>query len=274
MQVKNIMSNNLIMIDKNQNICDALTMMKKNKVSRLPVVSTNKEEHKKELVGIATEKDIAIKLGSSKYGNMAPSHFHMSTLMAKDVIAVEEDANVSDVAKILLENNIGGVPIFANGVLKGLVSKSDFIDMCKGRAYENYHVKDLMTTELVYVSPEDRLVHARRVILDSHIGRLLVSDDNKLLGILTSKDVAMAFVNFRKTVSDKHMKTQIKNLTVADAMTSNVKKISVDDSIATVATKMLETGFNGYPVIDNEDNIVGIITKSDLLALIVKLEEE
>ncbi|MDR3063854.1 MAG: CBS domain-containing protein [Methanobrevibacter sp.] len=271
MQVKNIMSEGIISIDKDQNICDGLKLMEKKKVSRLPVINTNQNKEK-ELVGIATEKDIAIKLGSSKYGNMAPSHFHMSTLMVKDVITVDEDMSVPEVAEILVKNNIGGVPVYSDGNIKGLVSKSDFIDTCRGRAYERVLVKDIMTTDLIFVSPEDRLIHARRLIIDSGVGRLLVSEDNALVGILTSKDIANAYVNFRKKVSEKHMKTQVKNIFVGDIMTRNVSKVSTEDNITTVADEMLKTGFDGFPVVDLDDNVVGIITKSDLLNLIIKLE--
>ena len=75
MKIKNIMSENVVSIDKNLNICDCLRMMYKDNLSRIPVTST--ADNKKVLVGIISEKDIADKLGSAKYGNMAPSHFHV-----------------------------------------------------------------------------------------------------------------------------------------------------------------------------------------------------
>ena len=62
------MSENVVSIDKNLNICDCLRMMYKDNLSRIPVTSTN--ENKKELVGIISEKDIANKLGSVKYGDL------------------------------------------------------------------------------------------------------------------------------------------------------------------------------------------------------------
>ena len=76
MIIKNLMSTDPVCIDKDQNVCDALRLMGKRDVSRLIVINTN-SDHEKEMVGIVTEKDIAMKLGSSRYGNMAPSHFHV-----------------------------------------------------------------------------------------------------------------------------------------------------------------------------------------------------
>jgi CBS domain-containing protein len=271
MQIKNLMSENLVTIDKDQNICDAIRLMKKHKISRIPVINTN-EDHEKELVGIIAEKDIATKLGSSKYGHLAPSHFHVSTVMIKDVITADETMDVAKTAKLILEKDIGAVPVISNEDLVGIITKADFIDICKGKAYEKILAEEIMSTELVSVSAQDRLVHARRVIMDSNIGRLLINENNELAGILTSKDIARALTSFRKHIPEKHQQAQIKNILVEEAMSLNVKTLLTDSTIADVANNMLETGYNGYPIVNEDDQVVGIVTQSDLLRLIVKLE--
>ena len=272
MKIKNIMSENVVSIDKNLNICDCLRMMYKDNLSRIPVTSTN--ENKKVLVGIISEKDIADKLGSAKYGNMAPSHFHVSTVMVKDLITVDEDDELTDVAKILIEKNIGAIPVLSDGEMVGIVTKSDFIYLCKAKAYEKISVKDIMTTDIVSISADDRLIHARKVIMDSKIGRLLLTEDNELAGIITSKDIAKAFVSFRKHTPDKYQASQIKELIAGDFMSTNVDTISQDATIPQLADAMIETGYNGYPVVDYDDQIIGIVTQSDLLKLIYEIETQ
>lgn len=271
MQIKNLMSEDIVTIDKDQNICDALRMMKKHKISRIPVINTN-ENHEKELVGIISEKDIATKLGSSKYGHMAPSHFHVSTVMVKDVITANETEDVDKTAKMILEKNIGAVPVISNGDLVGIITKSDFIDICKGKAYEKILAEEIMSSEIISVSAQDRLIHARRVILDSKIGRLLINENDELGGILTSKDIARALISFRKHVPENHQQAQIKNVFVEEVMSKNVKTLSTNSTVSDVANSMLETGYNGYPIVNENDNVVGIVTQSDLLGLIVDLE--
>ena len=279
MKIKNIMSENVVSIDKNLNICDCLRMMYdclrmmyKDNLSRIPVTSTN--ENKKVLVGIISEKDIANKLGSAKYGNMAPSHFHVSTVMVKDLITVDEDDDLTDVAKILIDKNIGAIPVLSDGEMVGIVTKSDFIYLCKAKAYEKISVKDIMTTDIISISADDRLVHARKVIMDSGVGRLLLTEDNELAGIITSKDIAKAFVSFRKHTPDKYQASQIKELVAGDYMSTNVETISQDATVPELADAMLETGYNGYPVVDDDDQIIGIVTQSDLLKLIYELETQ
>jgi len=273
MQIKNIMSEEIVTIDKDQIVFDGLKLMKKNRISRLPVINTN-GKHEKELVGIVSEKDIATKLGSSKYGDLPPSHFHISTVMKKDFITVNKDMDIVEVANLLLENHIGGLPIMDNEEMVGIVSKSDFISTCKGRAYEKILVEDIMSTNLVSVSSHDRLVHARRVMLDSKIGRLLISENNELAGILSSKDIIRAMISFKKEVPQNHQKAQIKECLVEQYMTHSIKKIKTTSTIAELAKDMLKTGYNGYPVVNEEDQVVGIITQSDLLKLIITLENE
>ena len=273
MQIKNIMSEDLVTIDKDQNIHDGLRLMKKHKISRLPVINTN-EKNEKELVGVVSEKDIAVKLGSAKYGDLPLSHFHISTVMIKDIITVNKDRDIVETAELLLKNHIGGVPVMDNGKIVGIVSKSDFIDTCKGKAYEKILVEEVMSTDLVSVLSQDRLIHARRVMLDSKVGRLLIGENDELAGILSSKDIIRAMISFKKEVPTKHQKAKIKECLVGKHMTANVKKISNKSTIAELANDMLETGYNGYPVVNEEDQVVGIITQSDLLALIVDLENE
>jgi CBS domain-containing protein len=110
--------------------------------------------------------------------------------------------------------------------------------------------------------------------MDSGIGRLLISEDDELAGILTSKDIAKALVSFRKHTSGKHMAAKIKELRAGDYMSSNVQKISAEATVPELADAMLETGFNGYPVVNSQDQVVGIVTQSDLLELIYEIETQ
>jgi CBS domain-containing protein len=269
MHVKNIMSEKVVVIDKDQNIHDALKSMKKHKVSRLPVVNTN-HNHKKELVGIITEKDIASHLGSSKYGNLPPSHFHVSTVMTSTPVTVDSDKSLGLAAQMMLENRIGGLPVVNNGELTGMITKSDFMGTCQGRPFNEIRVSDYMNKEIVTVSPQDRLVHARRIIIDDDLGRVIVTEDDAIQGILTAKDVAMAMTSFRKVVPDKYKSSRIRNLLVEDVMTQNVKTINKDATIDEAASMMLENGLSGLLVMDKEMD--GIITKTNILHLIAELE--
>ena len=114
-------------------------------------------------------------------------------------------------------------------------------------------------------------LHARRQMLETNVGRLPVVDDDALVGMITSKDLMRAFIDFRKKVPEKYQKSQIKELLVEDIMSINPTFVSKDMSITEVSNIIMETGFNGLPVVEN-DEVVGIITQTDILRLIEKLE--
>ena len=265
MQIKNLMSEDLITIDKDQNLSDALKLLRKHNVSRLPVTNN------KELVGIISERDIADKLGSSKYESMPASRLHISSVMVKNVFTVPETMQLDEVARLMLENGIGSVPVMNEDGMVGIVSKADFVTLAVGIAFDKITVKEIMSKDLTVVSPTERLVHARRQMKESHVGRLPVVYDEKLAGMVTSKDLMRAFIDFRKKVPEKYQKSQIKEVLVEDIMSSNPTFTSKDTTISEVAKVMMDTGFNGLPVVEGE-NVVGIITQTDILRLIEKLE--
>ena len=265
MQIKNLMSEDLITIDKDQNLSDALKLLRKHNVSRLPVTNN------KELVGIISERDIANKLGSSKYESMPASRLHISSVMVKDVITVPQTMQLGEVAKLMLEKGIGSVPVMDGDKMVGIVSKADFVTLAVGIAFDKITVKELMTKDLKSVSPTERLIHARRVMLEAHVGRLPVIEDETLVGMITSKDLMRAFIDFRKNVPEKYQKSQIKEVSVEDIMSSNPIFTSKDETISEVSKIMMETGYKGLPVVE-DGKVVGIITQTDILRLIEKLE--
>jgi len=57
-------------------------------------------------------------------------------------------------------------------------------------------------------------------------------------------------------------------------MSANIEKVFENDTVPEVADSMLKTGFNGYPVSNENNDVVGIITQTDLLKLVFKLESE
>ena len=271
MQIKNLMSEDLITVDKDQKLSDGLKLLSKHDISRLPVINTN-SDNETELVGIISERDVADKLGSSKYENMPASRLHISSVMVKDVISVAETMDLAEVANLMLDKGIGSVPIVSSeNMIIGIVSKADFVTLAVGKAFDKITAKEIMSDGIKFVSSQERLVHARRIMIDSHVGRLPVIDDDELVGMMTSKDVMKAFINFRKNVPEKYQKTQIKEILVEEVMSDNPLYIPKDASISEVADIMIDTGYNGLPVVEDE-KVIGIITQTDILRLIAKLE--
>ena len=178
---------------------------------------------------------------------------------------------LDDVASLMIENSIGSVPVICEDKMRGIVSKADIITLADGIAFNKISVKEIMTKDIISVSSTERLVHARRQILESNVGRLPVVDDGELVGIITSKDLMRVYINFKKNVPEKYQKAQIKEILVEDIMSKNAKFVTKDMSISEVTRIMVETGYNGLPVVENNE-VVGIITQTDIVRLIGRLE--
>jgi len=126
MQVKYRMTKNPVTASPDTPVTEARNIMKKEKIHRLPVIDKN--DH---LVGIVTEKDIlyaspspATSLDVYEIANLM-SRLVVKSVMTKDVVTIEPDIPLEDAARIMADNNIGGLPIVENGILIGIITESD-----------------------------------------------------------------------------------------------------------------------------------------------------
>jgi CBS domain-containing protein len=115
------------------------------------------------------------------------------------------------------------------------------------------------------------LVHARRMMLDRDVGRLPVVDCARLVGILTERDVTKslrAFRDLNATASKQH--ARISNLLVSDVMTRDVKSIYADMPLDEVKKIILTENRGGLPVLNQKEELVGMITRRSLIDYLVR----
>ncbi|MDM7934157.1 MAG: CBS domain-containing protein, partial [Methanothrix sp.] len=121
------------------------------------------------------------------------------------------------------------------------------------------------------VNPNDRLVHARRMMLDRDVGRLPVVESGRLVGIITERDVARALRAFRdlnETSSKQY--ARIYNILVSDVMTHDVKYVYTDTPLEEVKRMILTENRGGLPVLNRQEEVVGMITRRSLLDYLVR----
>ncbi len=264
MTIENVMAKGIVTVRKDQTVSDALKLMSKHKISRLPVISPKTDE----LVGIITEKDMAIKIASAKYEDVPLSHMRISTIMTSDVITADISESKVQVLKKMVENHIGGIPIMDGDKIVGMVTKTDFLKEADMGPFENTQIKEIMTKRVITVNPDDRLVHARRLMIDNDIARLVVVNSGVIIGIITAKDVAKTVIDFKKRVPEKYQHSQIRNLFVQEVMSQTIETTTKEATIPEVAKIMIEKEFSGMPVADDKNKVQGIVSKTDLLKYI------
>ena len=140
--------------------------------------------------------------------------------------------------------------------------------------FENIKVKDWMTTDVVSVTPDTPIAAAHQIMKKNGVRRLPVVEGNILVGIITIGDVREASPSDATTLSIWELNYLWAQLTVKKVMTKRVLTSTVDSSIFDVSKLMLENKISGLPVVNDDNELVGIITESDVFKMIVKLEHE
>ncbi len=116
-------------------------------------------------------------------------------------------------------------------------------------------VKEAMTREVRIVSPDQTVQQAARIMLDIDVGALPVGDDDKLVGMITDRDIAVRCVAMGKPASTA----------VRDAMSQEIRYCFDDEDIAHVARNMADQQIRRLPVVDRNKRLVGILALADLV---------
>lgn len=124
------MTHNPFTISDDTAVADAMALIHKEKVHRLPVL-----DKERKLVGIVSEKDL---LYASPSPASTLSVYEMSALLArlkvkkvmtKEVITVTEQTLIEDAARIMVDKNVGGLPVMRDGLLVGIITESDIFKL-------------------------------------------------------------------------------------------------------------------------------------------------
>jgi acetoin utilization protein AcuB len=123
-------------------------------------------------------------------------------------------------------------------------------------------VLDWMTKEVVTVSREDSIENLTNIMNSKKINHLPVVADKKIVGIITRSDVRQALTSI------KFIKTKSK---VNDFMTREAITVKEYDTLEDVLLLIYDKKVGALPVIDEDNNLIGIITRHDILKAFIKI---
>ena len=119
-------------------------------------------------------------------------------------------------------------------------------------------VKHIMNSNIVTVSPGTNLIKAASLMEENHIGSLIVMSHKKLMGIVTERDFL-----FRALANnmDPH-KTKIH-----DIMSAPIHVINKEIKLTDAAKQMTKYRIRRLPVVNGDNNLVGILSQKDILKI-------
>ena len=127
-----------------------------------------------------------------------------------------------------------------------------------------------MTINPVTTTPDMGVFEAFELMKNEGVQRLPVLDnDGNLVGIISEKNITSAAAD--REVSIVEFALLLSKIKVGDVMTKEVITVSVDDPVELAARKMSDNDISILPVVDNNGKLVGIVSRSDLLRLLLEL---
>ena len=115
-------------------------------------------------------------------------------------------------------------------------------------------IRDVMTRTAQLTSPDGTLRHAAQMMKECDCGVLPVADGDRLVGMITDRDIAVRGIADGKGPDTK----------VRDVMTDEVMYCFDDDGIQQVCQNMAEIQVRRLPVVSRDKRLVGIVSLSDL----------
>ncbi len=253
-------------VEPEASIFEALRQMQTNFVKHIVVASKNKP------FGIVTERDINKFLENDKTAR-ALDEIPVKHVMQKNIISIVDglEDHFIQCASRMETFKIGAVVLVnSEGSMIGIITKTDiaraFVAVYGGK----FLVKDYMTENAVTCRKSDSLKFALSVMNRNDISRLVVTDESgKPLGLITTNTLLTHSDYFSKgqTRSRDYLLPIGKNedITVSDLLKDELLMIEQEDDLASAAGLMIKNKVSGIPVVDKKQNLVGIVSKFDIV---------
>lgn len=112
--------------------------------------------------------------------------------MQKNIIKVPSTVTITEAAGIMNGKNIGSILISEGNKIIGIMTERDILRkvVAVGKNCEDTNVKEIMTSSLITIDSEDTLEKANELMAKNKIRRLVVIENNNIVGIITIRDVA------------------------------------------------------------------------------------
>lgn len=117
-------------------------------------------------------------------------------------------------------------------------------------------VSQTMTRDVRIANPEQSICDAAQMMADCDVGALPVGEKDRLVGMITDRDIAIRAVAQGKSPETK----------VRDVMSTEVKYCFEDDDIAHVVENIGDLQLHRLPVLDHNKRLVGIVALADIAA--------
>jgi CBS domain-containing protein len=118
---------------------------------------------------------------------------------------IHPDASVFDAIKMMADNNIGSLVVLEDDKLVGVITERDYARgvVLKGRTSPRTQVRDIMSTELICVRPDQPVEECMAVMTAKALRHLPVLERGRLVGIVSIGDMVKSVIGDQKFIIEQ-----------------------------------------------------------------------
>ncbi|MCA9826866.1 MAG: CBS domain-containing protein [Nitrosopumilus sp.] len=269
-------------IKSNSNLADVLKKIIDERKSRILITDNGK------ITGLVTEKDLGLFLLTDN-SERKLDEIPLSEIAVK-IISVDEKTGLDECASIMLKNGIGSLVVTSNGNIVGILTKTDLV-----RYFTKTHPGEKIVGE--YMSPyyawqysDTPLYEVVSKMINEKISRVIIRNRDEIpVGIVTFRDLFKLALTLggQDDVLDNTdpvisvifpRKGFISNsgfggsTKIEEIMNTDIISVDYDDDLAKTGKLLLEKNINGAGVLSGHGNIIGIISKTDIIKALAFLK--
>lgn len=261
-----------IKVGRSSTLHDARSAMMRYNISRIIIAGNDGRTAE----GIITEKDLTRFLYADTSRRSLKEIAVGELLVGKrPLVTVARHAEIAQCARLMVENEISSLLVTgAAGAVEGIFTKTDLLDV-----YSKYYggratVGQFMSRQVLTVRPDEPLHTALLLMADGSVSRLMVVDEkSRPVGVVTGRDVLAAGSLLFAGITGRGQRQspmQVPSgarvrLLVQDVMTPEPITITDYSDLMDAAIVMKGNRISGLPVVDSDNNFVGLVTKTDVV---------
>ena len=134
-------------------------------------------------------------------------------IKGREIFSVAPDTTVFEALKLMADKNIGAVLVLEGTKLVGIMSERDYARKIalKGKFSKEVPVKEIMSSEVICVGPEQTINNTKGIMISKRIRHLPVLEEDKLVGLISIGDVVNAVLDENSFMIDQ-LETYIKGV--------------------------------------------------------------